>query len=69
MVEYALMTFKDISISLNGQYSVLLPYFIFGGIVMVVIGYWIKKGMGAFIALLFTVFAYLYFSGSFNRII
>ena len=69
MVEYALMAFKDISISLNGQYSILLPYFIFGGIVMVVIGYWIKKKIGAFIALLLTVFAYLYFSGSFDHII
>ena len=46
-----------------------LKYFIFGGIVMVVIGYWIKKTMGAFIALLSVLFAYLYFAGSFNRII
>ena len=69
MVEYAIMAFKDFSFSLNSPDSVLWPYFIFGGIVMVVIGYWIKKRMGAFIALLFTVFAYLYFSGSFNRII
>ena len=69
MVEYALMAFKDISISLNGKYSVLLPYFILGGIVMVVIGYWIKKKIGAFIALLLTIFAYLYFSGSFDHII
>jgi hypothetical protein len=69
MIEYAITAIGDISFSLNGQNSVLLPYFIFAGIVMVVIGYWIKKGMGAFIALLFTVFAYLYFSGSFNRII
>jgi hypothetical protein len=42
MIEYAITALGDISFSLNGQYSVLLPYFIFGGIVMVVIGYWIK---------------------------
>ena len=69
MIEYAITAIGDISFSLNGQHSVLLPYFIFGGIVMVLMGYWIKKKMGAFIALLLTVFAYLYFSGSFDRII
>ncbi len=69
MIEYAITAFGDISFSLNSQYSVLLPYFIFGGIVMVAIGYWIKKTMGAFIALLSVLFAYLYFAGSFNRII
>ena len=69
MIEYAITAIGDISFSLNGQNSVLLPYFIFGGIVMVVIGYWIKKKMGAFIALLLIVFAYIYFSGSFDRII
>ena len=69
MIEYAIMAFRDISFSLNSPDSVLWPYFIFGGIVMAVIGFWIKKKMGAFIALLLTVFAYLYFSGSFDRII
>jgi hypothetical protein len=43
MIECAITAIGDISFSLNGQYSVLLPYFIFGGIVMVVIGYWIKN--------------------------
>jgi hypothetical protein len=69
MIEYAITALGDISFSLNGQYSVLLPYFIFGGIVMVVIGYWIKKKMGAFIALLSVLFAYLYLTGTFDRII
>jgi hypothetical protein len=49
MIEYAITVFKDFSFSLNGQHSVLLPYFIFGGIVIVLIGYWIKKKTGAFI--------------------
>ena len=69
MFEYAIMAFKDFSFSLNGPDSVLWPYFIFGAILIGVIGYWIKKKIGAFIALLLTVFAYLYFSGSFNHII
>lgn len=69
MIEYAITAIGDISFSLNGQHSVLLPYFIFGGIIMVVIGYWIKKTLGAFIALLSVLFAYLYFAGSLNRII
>ena len=69
MIEYAITVFKDFSFSLNGEYSVLLPYFLFGGIVMVLIGYWIKKKTGAFIALLSVLFAYLYFAGSLNRII
>jgi predicted membrane metal-binding protein len=66
MIEYAITAFKDISFSLNGEHSMLLSYFIFGGIVMVLIGYWIKKKMGAFIALLSVLFAYLYCSGSLN---
>jgi hypothetical protein len=69
MIEYAIIAFMDSSFSLNSQHSVLLPYFLFGAIVMTVIGYWIKKKMGAFIALLSVLFAYLYFAGSFNRII
>jgi hypothetical protein len=69
MIEYAITVFKDFSFSLNGQHSVLLPYFIFGGIVIVLIGYWIKKKAGAFIAILSVPFAYLYCAGSLNRII
>jgi hypothetical protein len=69
MIEYAITVFKDFSFSLNGQHSVLLPYFIFGGIVMALIGYWIKKKTGAFIAILSVLFAYLYCAGSLNRII
>ena len=69
MIEYAITTFKNFSFSLNGQYSVLLPYFLFGGIVLVLMGYWIRKKIGAFIALLSVLLVYLYFAGSFNRII
>ncbi len=69
MIEYAITAFKDISFASNSSDSVLLPYFIFGGIVMVVLGYWIKKTMGAFIATLSVLLAYLYFAGYFNRII
>jgi hypothetical protein len=69
MVEYAIMAFRDISFSLNSPDSVLWPYFIFGAILMGVMGYWIKKKMGAFIATLSVLLAYLYFAGYFNRII
>jgi hypothetical protein len=69
MVEYATMAFRDISFSLNSPDSVLWPYFIFGAILMGVIGYWIKKLRGAFIALLSVLFAYLYLTGFFDRII
>jgi hypothetical protein len=69
MIEYAILAFRDISFDLNRSDSELLPYFIFGGIVMVILGYWIKKKMGAFIATLTVLFVYLYFAGYFNRII
>jgi hypothetical protein len=69
MIEYAITAIGDISFTTSGQYSVLLPYFIFVGIVMVLIGYWIRKTLGAFIALLSALFAYLYLTGFFDRII
>jgi predicted RND superfamily exporter protein len=53
---------------INNSHSELLAYFIFGGIVIAVMGYWLKKTMGALIALLIVLFAYLYFTGSFHRI-
>ncbi len=69
MIEYAIIAFGDASFSLNGQHSVLLPYFLLGAIVMGIIGYWIKKKMGAFIGLLSVLFTYLYLTGFFDRII
>ena len=65
MIEYGLMAFKG----LNSAHSDLLPYFAFAGIVLVIVGYWVKKMMGAFIALLSVLFAYLYITGSLSRII
>lgn len=62
MIEYAITAFRDISFDLNSPDSTLLPYFIFGWIVMIVMGYWIKKTMGAFIATLSVLLAYLYFA-------
>ena len=59
MIEYGILT----SWGLSSIQSELLPYFLFGGPVIVVIGYWAKKMMGAFIALLSLIFAYLYFAG------
>jgi len=69
MIEYAITAFRNISFATNGPDSGSLPYFILGGFVMVVLGYWIKKTMGAFIAALSVILAYLYFAGYFNRII
>jgi hypothetical protein len=69
MIEYAITAFRDISFFLNSPDTVLWPYFIFGAILMGVIGYWIKKMMGAFIALLIVLFAYLHLTGFFDRII
>ena len=63
MIEYGIMTFKGI----NSVHSELLPYFLFGASVLVMIGYWVKKKMGAFIVLLSVLFAYLYLTGSFSR--
>jgi len=69
MIEYGIISFWNSSFSLNSAQSDFLPYFTFGGIVMVVLGYWVKKKIGAFVALLSVLFAYLYLTGSFNRII
>jgi hypothetical protein len=64
MIEYGMIAF----LGLNSTHSELLPYFVFGGIVLVVMGYWVKKIMGALIGLLIVVFAFLYFTGSFHNI-
>jgi len=63
MIEYAIISLKNISFASSSPDSELLPYFILGGIVMVVLGYWIKQTMGAFIAAFSVVLAYLYFAG------
>jgi hypothetical protein len=68
MVEYGIMIAKNFSLSSIGGSSELMMYFLFGGIIVVVIGYWIKKWTGVIIGLLGVLFAYLYFSGFFSRI-
>jgi predicted RND superfamily exporter protein len=69
MVEYGIMVAKNFSFSLSSGSSELIAFFLLGGIVLVVIGYWIKKMTGAILALLIVLFAYLYFAGFFSRII
>jgi len=68
MVEYGIMIAKNFSFSSISGSSELMVYFLFGGIVVVVIGYWIKKWTGVILGILSVFFAYLYFSGFFRRI-
>ena len=68
MVEYGLMIAKNFSFPLTGGSTELMMYFLFGGIIVMLIGYWIKKWKGVIIGLIGVLFAYLYFSGFFYRI-
>ena len=68
MVEYGIMIAKNFSLPLTGGSSELMMYFLFGGIIVIIIGYWIKKWKGVIIGILGVFFAYLYFSGFFRRI-
>jgi uncharacterized membrane protein len=68
MVEYGILAVKKFTFALSGGSSELIAYFLMGGIVFVVIGYWIKKITGAIIAFLIVLFTYLYFTGFFDRI-
>ena len=53
MVEYGILAVKKFTFSLSGGSSELIVYFLMGGIVFVVIGYWIKKMTGAITAFLY----------------
>ena len=66
MIEYTITTFGNFT--LTSTQSALLPYFIFGGLLSMLMGYWAKKMMGALFALFIVLFAFLYTTGVFNRI-
>ena len=68
MVEYGILSAKKFFSTLSNASSELTVYFLMGGIVFVVIGYWIKKMTGAIIALLIVLFSYLYLTKFFARI-
>jgi len=68
MVEYGILAAKKFSFALSSGSPELIAFFLLGGIVLVFMGYWIKKMTGAIIALLIVLFAYLYFTGFFGRI-
>ena len=66
VIEYTITTFGNFT--LTSTQSALLPYFIFGGLLSMLMGYWAKKMMGALFALFIVLFAFLYTTGVFNRI-
>jgi len=67
LVEYVLIAFKNFSFSIGTGSNDLIVYFLFGGLIVVVIGYWIKKWIGVIIGILGVLFAYLYFSNFFSN--
>ena len=69
MVEYVLIAFNNFSSSFRTETNELMVYFLFGGLIVVVIGYWIKKWIGVIIGILGVLFAYFYFSGFFKDVI
>ena len=50
MVEYAITTFKNLSFSIGTVTPEFMAYFSFGGIILVVIGYWTTKWTGVIIS-------------------
>ena len=68
MVEYSIMAFKNLSFSIGTGSSELMVYLSFGGLIVAVMGYWIKKWTGVIIGILPVLFLYCYFSGFFSRI-
>jgi len=68
MVEYSIMAFKNFSFSIGTGSPELMVYFSFGGLIVAVMGYWVKKWTGVIISILGVLFLYLYFTGFFSRI-
>jgi hypothetical protein len=46
MVEYSIMAFKNLSFSIGTGSRELMVYFSFGGLILAVMGYWVKKWTG-----------------------
>jgi len=68
MVEYSIMAFKNLSFSIGTGSRELMVYFSFGGLILAVMGYWVKKWTGVIFSILGVLFLYLYFTGFFSRI-
>ena len=68
MVEYSIMAFKNLSFSIGTGSRELMVYFSFGGLIIAVMGYWVKKWTGVIISIIGILFLYLYFTGFFSRI-
>ena len=68
MVEYAITTFKDLSFSIGTVTPAVMAYFSFGGIILVVIGYWTKRWAGVIISVLVILFLFNHYTGILNRI-
>ena len=69
MVEYATTIFKHFSFSSGTVTPEVMAIFSFGGIILVVIGYWTKKWTGVIISLLAVIFLYSRYAGILNRTI
>jgi len=68
MVKYATTIFKDLSFSIGTVTPEVKAYFSFGGIVLVVIGYWTKKWTGVIISVLAVLLLFNHYTGILNRI-
>jgi hypothetical protein len=68
MVEYATTIFKHFSFSSGTVTPEVMASFCFGGIVLVVIGYWTKKWTGVIISVLAVLLLFNHYTGILNRI-
>jgi hypothetical protein len=67
MIEYAILSMQNFSLSITAGSSETIVYFLFGGIIAATIGYWIKKWIGVTILIGVLLF-YLYNTGFFGRL-
>ena len=68
MIEYAIVTFQNFSFSTSHISPELIAHFLLFGIVLAVIGYWIKNWTGVIIGILPVLFLYCYFTGFLSSI-
>ncbi|MCG6911713.1 MAG: hypothetical protein LJE94_16545 [Deltaproteobacteria bacterium] len=67
MIEYIILSFQNFALSFQGDPQGLLLYFTLGGVVVAVLGFWMKKWTGMILGILGVLLLYLYVTGFFGR--
>ena len=67
MIEYAIISMQSFSLSISAGSSETIAYFLFGGIIVATIGFFLNKWLGLSI-LMGVLSYYLYETGFFSRI-